>query len=117
VCVGFAGRVQSMQGAVALMSVSIFFLYVTGSVYWAVIQDTVRRENVGGVGGFVHLLANLAGVIGPAVTGFIVQATHGAYGSAFVLAGAIAVIGALCALVFIREPKSQKAPAERKLVW
>jgi hypothetical protein len=46
-----------------------------------------------------------------------VQATHGAYGSAFVLAGAIAVIGALCALVFIREPKSQKAPAERKLVW
>ncbi|TXC79811.1 MFS transporter [Paraburkholderia azotifigens] len=117
VCVAFAGRVQSMQGAVALMSVSIFFLYVTGSVYWAVIQDTVRRENVGGVGGFVHLLANLAGVIGPAVTGFMVQATHGTYGSAFVLAGAIAVIGALCALVFIREPRSQKEPVERKLVW
>src|ERR1700682_4322215 len=87
-CVGFAGRVDSMEGAVALMSVSIFCLYVTGAVYWAVIQDTVRRENVGGVGGFVHLLANLAGVIGPAVTGFIVQATHGAYGSAFGLAGA-----------------------------
>src|SRR5260370_29295552 len=53
ICVAFAGHVESMQGAVALMSVSIFFLYVTGSVYWAVIQDTVRRENVGGVGGFV----------------------------------------------------------------
>ena len=104
VCVGFAGRVESMEGAVALMSVSIFFLYVTGAVYWAVIQDTVRRENVGGVGGFVHLLANLAGVIGPAVTGFIVQATHGAYGSAFVLAGAVAVLGALCSLIWIREP-------------
>ena len=117
VCVAFAGRVQSMEGAVALMSVSIFFLYVTGSVYWAVIQDIVRRENVGGVGGFVHLLANLAGVIGPAVTGFIVQATHGAYGSAFVLAGAIAVLGALCALIWIREPRAQKDPAEHKLVW
>ncbi|MBN3726080.1 MFS transporter [Burkholderia sp. Ac-20379] len=106
-CVGFAGRVETTVGAVALMSVSIFFLYVTGSVYWAVIQDTVRRENVGGVGGFVHLLANLAGVIGPAVTGFIVEATHGAYGAAFILAGAIAVLGALCAYVFIREPKIQ----------
>ncbi|MGA7776105.1 MAG: MFS transporter [Paraburkholderia sp.] len=105
VCVALAGRVASTESAVALMSVSIFFLYVTGSVYWAVIQDTVPREHVGGVGGFVHLLANLAGVIGPAVTGFIVQATHGAYGSAFVLAGAISVLGALCSLVWIREPR------------
>jgi MFS transporter, ACS family, hexuronate transporter len=108
-CVGFAGRVQTTQGAVALMSISIFFLYVTGSVYWAVIQDIVRRENVGGVGGFVHLLANLAGVIGPAVTGFIIEATHGAYGAAFVLAGAVAVLGALCAFVWIREPKALAA--------
>jgi MFS transporter, ACS family, hexuronate transporter len=105
VCVALAGRVASTQGAVALMSVSIFFLYVTGAVYWAVIQDTVPREHVGGVGGFVHLLANLAGVIGPAVTGFIVEATHGNYASAFVLAGAIAVLGAVCSLVWIREPR------------
>ena len=105
VCVALAGRVASTQSAVALMSVSIFFLYATGSVYWAVIQDTVPREHVGGVGGFVHLLANLAGVIGPAVTGFIVQATHGAYGSAFVLAGTLAVLGALCSVVGIREPR------------
>ena len=116
VCVGFAGRVESMEGAVALMSVSIFFLYVTGAVYWAVIQDTVRRENVGGVGGFVHLLANLAGVIGPAVTGFIVQATHGAYGSAFVLAGAVAVAGALCSLIWIREPRGGKVKARGLVV-
>lgn len=98
------------------MSVSIFFLYVTGAVYWAVIQDTVRRENVGGVGGFVHLLANLAGVIGPAVTGFIVQATHGAYGSAFVLAGVIAVLGSLCSLIWIRDPRERKASVTRVLV-
>jgi D-galactonate transporter len=115
-CVGFAGGVASMEGAVALMSVSIFFLYVTGAVYWAVIQDTVRRENVGGVGGFVHLLANLAGVIGPAVTGFIVQATHGAYGSAFILAGAIAVLGSLCTLIWIRDPSERRANPNRVLV-
>lgn len=104
-CVALAGGVKSTSGAVALMSVSIFFLYVTGSVYWAVIQDTVPRRHVGGVGGFVHFLANLAGVIGPAVTGFIVQAAHGSYASAFVLAGGIAVAGALCSIVGIREPR------------
>lgn len=113
VCVALAGRVASTQSAVALMSVSIFFLYVTGAVYWAVIQDTVPREHVGGVGGFVHLLANLAGVIGPAVTGFIVEATHGAYGSAFVLAGVIAVLGAVCSLVWIREPRASTLSVER----
>jgi MFS transporter, ACS family, hexuronate transporter len=113
VCVACAGRVASMQGAVALMSVSIFFLYATGAVYWAVIQDTVPREHVGGVGGFVHLLANLAGIIGPAVTGFIVEATHGSYGSAFVLAGAIAVLGAVCSLVWVREPRAGTLAVER----
>ncbi|RZF30191.1 MFS transporter [Paraburkholderia sp. UYCP14C] len=113
VCVALAGRVSSMESAVALMSVSIFFLYATGAVYWAVIQDTVPREHVGGVGGFVHLLANLAGVIGPAVTGFIVEATHGAYGSAFVLAGAIAVLGAVCSFVWVREPRASTLAVER----
>ncbi|MFP3803169.1 hypothetical protein SB764_43795, partial [Paraburkholderia sp. SIMBA_027] len=34
-CVAVAGAVQSTQGAVALMSVSLFFLYVTGAIYWA----------------------------------------------------------------------------------
>ncbi|MGI4856139.1 MAG: MFS transporter [Janthinobacterium lividum] len=112
VCVGFAGRVASMREAVALMAVSIFFLYLTGAVYWAIIQDTVARKNVGSVGGFVHLLSNLAGVIGPALTGFIVQATHGSYQGAFLLAGAVAVSGALCSIIWIRPPRDH-GPSNR----
>jgi hypothetical protein len=81
---GFVGL-----GLGGVMSDAVFFLYLTGSTYWAIIQDTVRGENIGGVGGFVHAVANCAGIIGPAMTGFIVQAT-GAFTSAFVLAGAIA---------------------------
>ena len=56
---------------------------------WAIIQDTVRGENIGGVGGFVHAVANCAGIIGPAVTGFIVQATGTSvdHGTAFDIAG------------------------------
>ncbi|UMX70805.1 hypothetical protein MJ585_25140 [Klebsiella pneumoniae] len=42
ICVGLAGTVSSVP-AVLLMSVSIFFLYVTGAIYWAIIRDVVRR--------------------------------------------------------------------------
>ncbi len=61
----------------------------------------MRGENIGGVGGFVHAVANCAGIIGPTVTGFIVQET-GVFTSAFVLAGGIAIAGVIGVLVFVR---------------
>lgn len=101
ICVALAGLVATVSSALALMSAAVFFLYLTGSTYWAILQDTVRGENIGGVGGFIHMMANCAGIIGPAVTGFIVQYT-GAFTGAFVLAGGIAIAGVLCVLVFVR---------------
>ncbi|VBB09621.1 Hypothetical protein LUCI_4916 [Lucifera butyrica] len=104
VCIALTGFVQSVEWAVGLMAIAIFTLYLTGSTYWALIQDTVRSENVGGVSGFVHFLANLSGVIGPTVTGFIVQST-GAFTSAFVLAGSLALLGSLAVAFFVRPIK------------
>jgi ACS family hexuronate transporter-like MFS transporter len=104
VCVALTGFADSVEWAVGLMSIAIFTLYLTGSTYWALIQDTVSGENVGGVSGFVHFLANLSGVIGPAVTGYIVQST-GAFTSAFVLAGSLALIGSLAVAFFVRPIK------------
>jgi MFS transporter, ACS family, hexuronate transporter len=101
IAVALAGLVTTVGSALALMSVAVFFLYLTGSTYWAILQDTVRGENIGGVGGFIHMMANCAGIVGPAVTGFIVQST-GAFTSAFVLAGAIAIAGVGCVLIFVR---------------
>ena len=49
------------------MAVSVFFMYLTGNTYWAIILDTVEKGRIGGVGGFVHLIANLAGIVAPAV--------------------------------------------------
>jgi D-galactonate transporter len=99
--VALAGLVTTVGSALALMSAAVFFLYLTGSTYWAILQDTVRGENIGGVGGFIHMIANCAGIIGPALTGFIVQST-GAFTSAFVLAGAVAIAGVTCVLIFVR---------------
>ena len=116
VSVALAGLVSTVGSALALMSAAVFFLYLTGSAYWAILQDTVRGENIGGVGGFIHMIANCAGIIGPAVTGFIVQST-GAFTSAFVLAGAIAIMGVICVLVFVRPiaavPSDTVSPAVR----
>lgn len=100
-CVSLTGLVSSLSWAVTLMAVTIFCVYLTGATYWAIIQDVVRAEHVGAASGFVHLIANCAGIVGPAVTGFIVQAT-GAFTSAFLLAGGIALLGALAIAVFVR---------------
>lgn len=109
VSVALAGLVTTVASALLLMSAAVFFLYLTGSTYWAILQDTVRGENIGGVGGFIHMMANCAGIIGPAVTGFIVQST-GAFTSAFVLAGGIAILGVLCVLVFVKPIEGTRTP-------
>jgi MFS family permease len=100
-CVSLTGLVSSLSWAVTLMAVTIFCVYLTGATYWAIIQDVVRTEHVGAASGFVHLIANCAGIVGPALTGFIVQAT-GAFTSAFLLAGVVALLGALAVAIFVR---------------
>jgi ACS family hexuronate transporter-like MFS transporter len=104
VCVALAGIVAGIAAVVTLMAVSVFFMYLTANTFWAIILDTVEEERVGGVGGFVHLIANLAGIVAPAMTGFLVAWT-GQFTSAFILTGAIAIAGALAVAIFVRAPR------------
>ncbi|GLR10825.1 MFS transporter [Mixta theicola] len=108
-CVALAGTVEGVVSAVLLMSVSIFFLYITGAIYWAIIQDVVHKSRVGGISGFIHLIGSLSGIIGPIVTGFIVQHT-GKFDSAFILAGVVAGLGAMLVLFVIKSPKATSKP-------
>lgn len=109
ICVALAGSVQGVYPAVTLMSVSIFFLYITGAIYWAIIQDVVHKSRVGGISGFIHLIGSISGIIGPVVTGYIVHHT-GKFDSAFVLAGVVAALGALLVLLVIKSPKQSVNP-------
>ncbi len=59
------------------------------------------EKEVGSVGGAMHGLANISGIIGPLVTGFIVQFS-GKYDYAFYLAGAIAIVSSLLVFVFVK---------------
>jgi ACS family hexuronate transporter-like MFS transporter len=108
VSVILAGLVATVGSAVALMGSAVLFLYVSGSCFWAILHDTVQNQNIGGVGGFVHMIANCSGIIGPLVTGFLVQST-GAFTSAFILAGAVAVAGVLSVLIFVRPVRVETA--------
>lgn len=109
ICVGLAGTVKEVTSAVGLMSVSIFFLYITGAIYWAIIQDVVHKSRVGSISGFIHLIGSLSGIVGPIVTGYIVQHT-GKFDSAFILAGCVAALGALLVLLVIKPPKTHNTP-------
>lgn len=101
VCIGVAGIVSTTVSAVALVALSVFFLYLTGAIYWAIVQDVVDQNNVGSVGGFMHFLANTAGIIGPTLTGYLVD-TSGSFASAFMLAGGLAIVASLTVIRFVR---------------
>jgi MFS family permease len=100
-CVALAGTVTTTTSALLLMAIAVFALYLSGSTYWALIQDTVPGAKLGSVGGCVHSIANCAGIIGPAVTGFLVQQSH-TFFSAFVLAGGIALASVIAVTILLR---------------
>ncbi|PVZ10437.1 MULTISPECIES: MFS transporter [unclassified Pseudomonas] len=110
-CVLLVNQVSSLSAAVACITVSSVFLFVTPQICWALIQDIVPKNRVGGTGGFVHLLANLAGIASPSITGMLVQ-LGGGYASAFLAAALVAGVGMLVVLLAVRaRGRAMPAPA------
>lgn len=102
VCVLLVSRVSSLVPAVALIAVASLFAFMTPQACWSLLQDIVPRERIGATGGFVHLLANLAGILSPSITGFMIQYGAG-YSSAFVLASALAALGMVALGLAVRQ--------------
>jgi len=80
-------------------------MMLTSSVQscWATIHEIVPETRVGGVSGFIHLLSNISGIIGPTATGLAVQ-YFGGYSSAFAIASALAVAGVVAMSVYVKRP-------------
>lgn len=100
-CVLLASQVTSLVAAVTLIAIASLFAFMAPQACWSLLQEIVPRQRVGAAGGFVHLLANLAGILSPSLTGWLVQ-YGGGYSSAFVLAGASALVGAVILIVAVR---------------
>lgn len=92
--------------AVALIAAAVMLLTSSVQSCWATIHELVPETQVGGVSGFIHLLSNISGIIGPTATGFAVQYLGG-YDSAFAIASILAVAGVLAMTLFVRRPPAR----------
>lgn len=104
----YASNISTVYPAVALMTLTVYCLYNAGTCIWSTVLDTIPQKSIGSVGGFIHFIANLAGVICPTVTGYILDRS-GSFPLTFVIAGVIAIIGAAAILFFVRPIKAEEA--------
>lgn len=101
VSIVLCGFATTATTAVALMSIGILCLHFANPCFWATVQDSVAPNRVGGVGGFVHFVSNIAGIFAPSITGLIVQRTH-QFTSAFLVAGILCISGGLTVAFFAK---------------
>ncbi|MBN3809044.1 MFS transporter [Paraburkholderia sp. Ac-20347] len=104
------GHAQSTPVIVALVALAVMFLSAACQACWATIHELIPADHVGGVGGFVHLIANTSGIVGPALMGMAVQYLGG-YDSGFLLGAAIDLLGVLAMLFFITSQAGRRNPA------
>lgn len=87
--------------AVALIAFAVMMLTSSVQSCWATIHELVPEARVGGVSGFIHLLSNISGIVGPTATGLAVQYLGG-YSSAFVVSAIIAAAGVIAMTIFVK---------------
>jgi len=103
--------VPHAHGAVqAVTLIALAVMWTTGSIQscWASIHELVPTARIGATSGFIHLLSNISGVVGPAATGFAVQYLGG-YDSAFFVSAGVAVAGVVAMALFVRRPREMPA--------
>jgi predicted MFS family arabinose efflux permease len=87
--------------AVALIAIAVTALTAASQSIWALEHELVPGKYLGGVSGFIHLLSNISGIVGPAIMGFAVQYLGG-YSSGFALGATVDLIGVLAMIFFVR---------------
>lgn len=105
-CMVTTVQVQSAVGAIFSMSAGVSLLMLASPAYWALIQDVVPDSAVGSASGVMHGLGNTSGIVGPVITGMLIQVTGG-YTSAFVLASSLATAGAILVIIGIKSANRQ----------
>lgn len=74
------------------------------SLNLSLVNDLVRSEDdVGTAAGFITAVGNLFGLLAPIVTGYVVAGT-GSFAAAFVVVGALLVVGAALSMFCTRRP-------------
>ena len=109
-CVMLTARVHTLWPAVSLIAVASLFAFMTPQACWSLLQDIVPDSHLGIAGGFVHFVANIAGIFSPSITGLLIQ-YGGGYGSAFILTSTLAATGVAAVLLLVRSTAVQSLQA------
>ena len=94
----FVARAEDKFVAAVLISVALFFQFLTTPAVWATCLDIGRRR-AGVVSGTTNMFGNLAGTVAPIIFGYVVQ-TWGSWTIPFYIAAAI-MFGGVVMWLFI----------------
>ncbi|GAB2900814.1 MFS transporter [Paraburkholderia jirisanensis] len=109
-CILVTPLVKNTAVVLALFSFSLTSIGSTVGLNIALLSDLLTNPaNTGRAHGFLVTGGNLFGVLAPIATGYVVSFT-GSYNAAFVIAGALLVVGATVCLTMTRAPISPPAP-------
>jgi MFS family permease len=97
-------------GAVTLLALAVAMLTMASQGCWATFREVVPEQRLGGVSGYIHMLSQIAGVIGPTITGIGVQYFH-SYNSTFWIVAILSIAAILAVWVFVRWPAQQATAA------
>ena len=102
--------VDSLTLVVILTIFPVSFGNTATATNAALTNDLLRSQaDSGRAFAFMVLGGNVFGLLAPIVTGYIVQAT-GSFSSAFILAGAIALVGAVVSFTLTRHTLGEETP-------
>jgi MFS family permease len=103
------GFTTTATGAVTLIAIAVAMLTASVQSCWATIREVVPERRLGGVSGFIHMLSNISGIVGPTVTGIAIQ-YFGGFSSAFVIAAALSVAAVVAMWAFVKRPAQGTQP-------
>ena len=107
-CIGLAAFAESAITAIALLCIAKSGTTVAASQVWALPSDVAPRNMTSVVAGLQNSVSNMGGVVGPIVTGAILQAT-GSFTMALLLSAMLLLAGILNYLFLLGKVKHIEA--------
>jgi MFS family permease len=105
--------VQSLAAVVALITIAVSAAHVGPAANGALVSDLLRSPgDAGRAMAFLVLGGNSFGLLAPIVTGYVVAAM-GSFDTAFAVAGALALVGAVTVLGLVRGTLGEHARPSR----
>jgi MFS family permease len=94
---------QSNTTALALISISLFLIYIASSAAWATVPIAAPSQYTASLGSIQNFGGYLGGALAPMVTGFIVQST-GSFSRALLLSAGLSILSSGAYLWLVRKP-------------